>query len=145
MPWWGWILMAAALLGAELAISTEFYLVFVGLAALGVGLLALAGLSGPAWLQWLIFGGLGALFLLSFRRRLVDRLGRSVGSTQPLVGEVAVAREAIEGGSTGQAELRGSVWTARNTTARALGAGQRARVVWVEGLVLHVEPEEEPL
>lgn len=137
--------MAVALLGAEVAIPTELYLVFTGLAALAVGLLVLAGLPGPDWLQWLLFGGLAALFLLSFRRRLVERLGRGRESSPPLVGEVAVVRDAIEGGATGQAELRGSVWSARNTTPSALGAGQRARVVWVEGLVLHIEPEEEPV
>lgn len=35
MPWWGWIVIGALLLGAELmVIEAEFFLVFIGVAAL---------------------------------------------------------------------------------------------------------------
>ena len=41
MPWWGWVVVGAALLGAEIVVPTDFYLVFLGLSALAVGLVGL--------------------------------------------------------------------------------------------------------
>jgi membrane protein implicated in regulation of membrane protease activity len=38
----------------------------------------------------------------------------------------------------GQVELRGSVWSARNSGDATLAAGQRARVESVDGLILSV-------
>ena len=39
MSWWGWIIAGAILLGAELAyVNAQFYLVFIGSAAIVVGL-----------------------------------------------------------------------------------------------------------
>ena len=41
MNWWGWVIVGAIFLGAELTwVSAQFYLVFVGVAALCVGLVA---------------------------------------------------------------------------------------------------------
>ena len=48
MPWWGWMIVGAILLGAELmVIDAQFYLVFLGLAAMAVGLADLTGVGGP--------------------------------------------------------------------------------------------------
>jgi membrane protein implicated in regulation of membrane protease activity len=44
-------------------------------------------------------------------------------------------------GETGQAELRGSVWSVRNTGDEGLEKGDRAVVQEVEGLLLHVRSE----
>ena len=55
MPWWGWIFVGATLLAAEVALSTDFYLVFFGAGALVLGVLGLVGLSLPVWAQWLLF------------------------------------------------------------------------------------------
>jgi membrane protein implicated in regulation of membrane protease activity len=65
MPWWGWIVVGAALLGAETIVDAQFYLVFFGVAALLTGALGAAGMAGPVWMQWAIFGVLcvaGAAF-----------------------------------------------------------------------------------
>ena len=50
MSWWGWIIAGAILLGAELTfVNAQFYLVFVGSAAILVGLATLAApLAGVA-------------------------------------------------------------------------------------------------
>ena len=46
MPWWGWFVLAAALLAVELfVIDAQFYLVFLGVSAALVGLLGLADAS----------------------------------------------------------------------------------------------------
>jgi membrane protein implicated in regulation of membrane protease activity len=146
MPAWGWIVVGAALLGAELLIPSDFFLVFLGLAALAVGLVGFVGPTLPAGVQWALFAVLAVVSLVGFRRRVRARFvqtGSDPRVDDTLAGEVAVAREALAPGAIGKAELRGSVWNARNAGREALAVGQRARVVRVEGLVLHVQAEAE--
>ena len=53
MPWWGWMIFGAILIGSELMIvDAGFYLVFIGIAAALTGLIELAGLGLEPWLQW---------------------------------------------------------------------------------------------
>jgi membrane protein implicated in regulation of membrane protease activity len=59
-----------------------------------------------------------------------------------VVGERAVARAAIAPGAHGEAELRGSVWQARNAGTALIAPGARARVEGVDGLVLILRAEE---
>ena len=54
MTWWGWMVLGAVLLGAELfAIDAQFYLVFLGLSAALVGLGSLLGIEMAEWVQLL--------------------------------------------------------------------------------------------
>jgi len=81
--------------------------------------------------------------LLVFRNPLLrwlklDSPSRDVDS---LVGDVAVPLEDIAPGAVGRAELRGTVWSARNRAPRLLARGERCRVVTVEHLLLLIEPE----
>ena len=142
MPWWGWIVVGAALLAAETVVDAQFYLVFFGAAAFATGALVALGLGGPVWLQWAIFGALCVAGTALFRRRLYANLrGSAVEVGQGTVGELVVARSAIAPGGRGQVELRGSVWEARNTGGSAIAPGERARVERVEGLVLELRRE----
>ncbi len=143
MPWWGWIVVGAVLLGSELFVPTDFYLVFLGISALLVGALELAGLGAPVWAQWLLFAAFSVASLVLARQQLSarfrDQRGLDVDPT--LVGEVAIVRERIDPGATGRAELRGSSWTARNAGEAPLEEGTRTRVERVEGLLIHVRRE----
>ena len=141
MPWWGWMVVGVVLLGAESVVSTEFYLAILGIAAVVVGIIGLAGVTSPAWVQWLTFGLLSVAFIVTFRRRIWSRMAGASGASAPLIGETAVAQHDIAPGAQGQAELRGTVWTIRNVGDTALTDGARARVVDVEGLLLHVRGE----
>jgi membrane protein implicated in regulation of membrane protease activity len=139
MGWWGWIVAGALLLASELLVPTDFFLVFLGVAALAVGGVGLAGLEVPIWGQWLLFGALSLVLLVAVRGPLKRRMPAGdprVDDT--LVGEIALIHERLAAGATGRAELRGTQWTARNVDAAALEPGARARVERVEGLVLHV-------
>jgi membrane protein implicated in regulation of membrane protease activity len=137
MPWWGWIVVGAALLGAETIVDAQFYLVFFGAAALLTGALSALGLAGPVWLQWAIFGVLCVGGAATFRRRVYGLIRQSHGDvSQGTIGELAIAREPIAPGGRGRVELRGSVWEARNTGPSPIAPGERARVERVEGLVL---------
>jgi membrane protein implicated in regulation of membrane protease activity len=137
--WWVWIVAGALLLASELMVPTDFFLVFLGVAALAVGLVGLAGAGLPAWGQWLLFGTLALVLLVAVRGPLKRRLPRSdTNVDDTLVGEIALVHETLAAGAVGQVELRGSRFTARNDDAAPLEPGARARVERVEGLVLHV-------
>jgi hypothetical protein len=143
MPWWGWIVVGVVLLGGEIVADAQFYLVFLGVAAILVGLLGVAGLSGGIAMQWAIYGLLAVVLLLGFRGRVYGKLrGANPPGHETIIGEVAIAQEAIAPGAIGRAELRGSAWSARNVGSEALAKGQRAQVVRMEGLMLDVRCTE---
>ena len=140
MPWWGWMITGAALLGSELLlVDAEFYLVFLGLSALLVGVFGLAGPELPVWGQWLAFGGLSLVAMVGFRRRLYAKLRPPVqGFENPLTGETGVASEMLAPGARGNVEVRGARWTARNVGESAIAPGSAVRVQAVDSLELQV-------
>ena len=142
MPWWGWIVVGAVLLAAELfIIPTDFFLVFLGVAAFAVGLIGFVGVELPQWAQWATFATLAVLSLVFFRGWLRARWPKTTRVDDTLVGEIATAREPLGVGVSGRIELRGATWSARNAGDVALAPGDRARVERVEGLTLHVRRE----
>jgi len=142
MAWWAWILAGLVLLGLELALGT-FYLVFLGIAAIIVGLLAMFGASGPLWLEWMLFIAFSAGLVLLLRKPLLGRLKirSDPRDIDTLVGVAAVAIDTIPPGGIGKVEMRGTVWTAHNASREPLARGERCRVEWVQGLSLWVRPE----
>ena len=143
MTWWGWMILGAVLLGAELfAVDAQFYLVFLGVSAAIVGLGALLGIAMPEWAQWLAFAILSLTFFFTFRRMLYEKIrGGGVGYRQPMSGVSLTIAEELAVGSEGRAQYRGSDWTIRNVGESTIGSGQRAKVVEVDGLTLHVIAE----
>jgi membrane protein implicated in regulation of membrane protease activity len=140
MQWWAWIIAGAILLGAELAfVNAQFYLVFVGAAALLVGLLCLVDLNLAVWLQWLLFIVLALGSLIFFRRRIYERLRRRLpGMKQVPGGDMVLLPEALPPGETCRLEYRGSSWSALNAGESVIPAGARARVERIDGLTLVV-------
>jgi membrane protein implicated in regulation of membrane protease activity len=140
---WGWWVTLGLVLGAiELATPGGFFIIFFGVAAVVVGLADLAGLTLPAWGQWLAFPVIALISLRFFRRPLLARLQpASMPPVDSMVSEVAVPVAAIEPGQHGKAELRGSLWAAHNVSPTVVAAGQRCRVVAVTGLQLDIRPE----
>ncbi|MAG33299.1 MAG: hypothetical protein CL908_20680 [Deltaproteobacteria bacterium] len=144
MPWWGWITIAAILLVAEMTIvDLEFYLVFLGVSALIVGLIDLSGVVLPFWLQWLVFAVLAIGSLVFFRHRVYRKLRPPPEGEIPegVVGAQAVAVDAIAPGATGPVRLRGTSWTGRNLGDAAIPAGASCRVDRADGLVLEIRLE----
>ena len=74
----------------------------------------------------------------SFDRNDVAHIGKSVIIKGELSGSEDIF---LDGEVEGKVELRGSMWSARNTSGVTLIAGQRARVAAVDGLTLAVIPE----
>jgi membrane protein implicated in regulation of membrane protease activity len=140
MEWWAWIAVGAILLGSELTfIDAQFYLVFVGGSAFAVGLLQLAGLPMAPWLQWLIFAALAAISMLTFRRRIYERLRRDLPALKGgPAGEIVTLPQELPPGETCRLEYRGSSWSAINGGKAVIAAGAKARIERVDGLTLVV-------
>jgi membrane protein implicated in regulation of membrane protease activity len=139
MPWWGWIVLGALLLGAELfVIPTDFFLVFLGASAIAVGGVAWLGVGLSPAVQWLLFAALAVVAFVLFRRRWAARAAHPANPrVEGLVGEIGTAHEPIAAGGTGRVELRGAPWSAQNV-GDAIEPGARVRVERVEGLTLCV-------
>ena len=143
MAWWVWILVGLGLLAAEMVTPGGFFAVFFGLAALLVGVLAALGLSGPPWLEWLLFSMFSVLGVAVFRRPLMRRFNMTGGAktVDRMEKETAVVLEDVNPDGAGKAEMRGTTWTARTAGSLTLTKGQRCRIERIEGLTLWLVPE----
>ena len=143
MQWWAWITVGALLLGSELTfVNAQFYLVFVGAAALVVGFLNLAGALPAVWIQWALFALLAIVSLLTFRRRVYER----IRGTLPDIklgpkGESVILPAELAPGASCRLEFRGCSWSAVNGGRSVIAAGGRARIDRVEGLTLVVHAD----
>jgi membrane protein implicated in regulation of membrane protease activity len=143
MQWWAWIAVGAILLGSELAfVDAQFYLVFVGTAALVVGFLDLAGLVRADWVQWTLFAVLAAVSMVGFRRQLYVRMRRDLPRMRGgPAGELVTLPSPLPPGETCRIEYRGSSWSAINGGHALIAAGAQARIDRVDGLTLVVHGE----
>lgn len=143
MTWWSWMVLGAVLLGAELfAIDAQFYLVFLGISAVLVGLASLFGIVMPEWAQWTVFAVLSLISFFTFRKSLYEKIrGGAAGFRDSLQGDSLTVDTDLVAGAEARVEFRGSKWTARNVGSDTIRAGSRARVVRADGLTLHIEAE----
>ncbi|MGO9933993.1 MAG: NfeD family protein [Steroidobacteraceae bacterium] len=140
MHWWAWIVIGAVLLGTELAfVNAQFYLVFLGISALVVGLLELGGLLAADWLQWTTFAVIAVISMLTFRKQIYDKMR---GELPPLrsgpAGEFVTLPTQLAPGATCRLEYRGASWSALNGGKSAIEEGCSARIDRVDGLTLVV-------
>jgi inner membrane protein len=141
MIWWMWIVLGLVLVALELATPGGFFVIFFGVGALTVGALVLADVVRAIWVEWLLFPIVALVTLRLFRQPLLGYMRIHENNVDSLVGEVALASGEIPPGGHGRAELRGSSWNARNVDTTTLAAGQRCRVVAVQGLMLDLRQE----
>lgn len=142
MTWWGWTIAGAILLGAELAfVNAQFYLVFVGSAAITVGLITAAAPLLPSWAQWAIFAVLAVVSMVAFRSRIYHKLR---GHAPPVhagpAGDEITLPISLAPGESCRAEHCGSSWMVRNDSDTPILSGTRARIASVQGLTLLVRP-----
>jgi inner membrane protein len=144
MPWWGWLVVGAALLASEMfLLDAQFYLVFLGISAALVGLFGWAGIDLPEWAEWLAFATFSVLTMLMFRQRLYQLVkGRTGIVEEPVsLGDRIVVPISLAHGETCRVDYRGSTWNARNVGAQPIEAGKEALISHVEGLTLHVKSQ----
>jgi inner membrane protein len=135
---WLWLIGAAVLGIAELLVP-GVYLIWIGLAALIVGVLTLL-LPLPVAAQFLLFAVMAFAAVYWGRRYLADN---PITSDDPklndrsarLVGSIVTAVEPVDA-LQGRVKVGDSVWSARGTDA---AVGDRLRVTGTDGNVLMVE------
>ena len=140
MPWWAWMVLGIGLLGVEMfVIDAQFYLVFLGVSAILVGLAGIAGPDLPPWIEWLSFAAVSVLTMFTLRRQLYEKVrARPLGTVEGDVGgRVALAQD-LDPGKSCRTEYRGSFWTAVNVGNLPIPAGSEARIEAIDGLTLHV-------
>ncbi len=141
MPWWGWIIFGAVLLGSELLIvDAGFYLVFIGIAAAITGLVELTGLGLEPWVQWILFSVIALVFMVLFRKKLYARLrGSGIGYETGPAGEIVTVEQALQPGEKGRMAYRGTEWTVINSSDQAFESGQHVQISSVDGLTLKLD------
>jgi membrane protein implicated in regulation of membrane protease activity len=143
VTWWGWIIGGAILLGAELAfVDAQFYLVFIGTAAIIVGVGTAAVASFAPWAQWAVFAILTIVSMVGFRGRIYARMrGRAPQVRSGPLNEIVTLPSPLAPGESCQVEHAGTYWTVCNGGKDAMPSGARARITEVQGLVLVVQPD----
>lgn len=144
MEWWIWLVIGFGLMGFEVVTPGGFILLFFGLGAAVVGLLAAPGWAGPMWSQLLIFSAVSAGSLAMFRSRMLESMKPSHGADEKLadlVGAVILLTEDAPSHGRGRAEYRGAPWAVQNVSDSPLAKGARARVLGVDGLTLRITKE----
>ncbi|MFZ1100295.1 MAG: NfeD family protein [Steroidobacteraceae bacterium] len=143
MTWWAWVIAGAILLGAELTfVNAQFYLVFVGSAAILVGMAAAAAALAP-WLQWALFAVLAIGSMVTFRSRIY----RSFRPALPQMhigpaGGLITLKDSLGARESCRAEYGGAFWTVRNDSDTPIPSGGRARIARVQDLTLFVKPDK---
>jgi hypothetical protein len=143
LAWWMWLVAGVVLLMAEMATPGGFYVIFFGVGAIVVGLLAAAGLAGPLWLQLFLFALLSVGALVLFRRRMIEAFRTPGKEVDTMVGEAGTLLSDLVAGEIGKLELRGTVWNARLSGGPAIEKGQRCIVERVDGLLLWIRAQGE--
>jgi membrane protein implicated in regulation of membrane protease activity len=142
MPWWGWFVLGAVLLGAEMfVLDAQFYLVFLGVSAALVGFFGLFGIYLPEWGEWLAFAAFSIITMVAFRQRIYQLVRNRTGVVEErlTLGDRVTVPVRLEPGQTCRVDYRGSSWTARNTGQGIIEAGREAVISQVDGLTLHVQ------
>lgn len=142
--WWTWCIAGLVLLALEMVQPGGFFLFFLGLGAIGTGIVVAAfGGSFEAWIPWALFSLLSITFLVLFRAKARQFLARGATPRAPeLTGESAVVLERnIAPNGSGIVELRGTQWQAKNVGDAELALGARVRVIAVHGLTVNVVAE----
>lgn len=135
---WAWIALAVGMLVLELVVP-GIHFIWFGLAALIVGIAALAGLSGLAW-QVAVFGVLSVAMILAVRLVFGSKISGAGDSPdlnergRQYVGRVVVVEDAIEAGR-GRVRVGDTLWQAKGTDAPK---GAHVRITGIDGTVLEV-------
>ena len=140
--WWHWVVLGLCLAMAELAVPA-FFIIWFGIGAIGVGIALLIAPDLALATQILLWTGLSALLVGVWFRYLKPRTVTSVGtSAASVAGEVGILVADISPEARGQVRfqkpiLGSDVWECYADTR--LKAGQRVRVIVVEGSFIKVE------
>jgi len=141
------ILLALALFILEAKFTSHGVLAVGGVVAMVLGAMFLIRsplTAGGVSLGVALAATLPFALITIFLMRLVlrSRNWKSTTGREELIGEEGIAVSGLTAGAEGMIRVHGELW--RAISPRAVLEGRRVRVRNVEGLKLHVEPEEAP-
>lgn len=136
-----WLVAGVVLVGAE-ALSGDFVLVMLGLAALGAA--GAAALGSGAGLSVGVFAGLSLVLVAGARPALKSRLRiehETATNVQALLGSRAVVEQPVDARG-GRVRIRGDLWSARAEHEQdAFTTGSTVLVVQIDGATAVVSDE----
>lgn len=144
-----WIIVGIVLVLSEL-LATSIVAVFMGLAAIIVGVLLHYGLIAEASTQFAVFGALSLLLLITIRRyfkrwfmgNISDRQGFRRSFADEMGDRVVVVTDCTPGGQC-RVMLNGTQWAA--TSEVAMSKDDVAYIVGHKGTLLTVTPDRNRL
>ncbi|MCI5064249.1 NfeD family protein [bacterium] len=143
MPYWIWLTIGVSCFIFELFLPFDFFLFFIGAAALVTGGGVAIGLLEPLSWQMLCFALLTPLFLFSLRSPLKNKLLQGAPSLESdLENALVEVLDEIPPGARGKGSLRGTQWTVENRSGEILRAGEHYQVHSSHGTRLVVQTEK---
>jgi membrane protein implicated in regulation of membrane protease activity len=140
MDYWNWLIGGLLILICEIFIPAEFFLFFIGLAALITGGLVAGGFLPGLEMQMLCFAVIAPLLLYTVRKPIYAYLLTTNGKlTVGLEGSIVQITADILPGKTGTGTARGSSWKVTNRSDITLEAGSSHKIASTLGLTLIVE------
>ena len=140
--WWHWMVLGLCLTMGELVIPA-FFIIWLGIGALGVGVVLLLAPDVSVAAQLLIWAGLSTALVLFWFRFLKPRTVTTIGSSAAnVIGEVGVLVSDLNPDTRGQVRFQKPVLGADTWACYArteIKAGERVRIVAVEGQFINVE------
>ena len=140
MPWWGWIILGALLFGAEImGIDAAFFLIFIGISALLVGLAELLGAGMPFWGQLLAFAVIALISMVFFRQRIYSMVrSNAKGVDDNIAGQTVQLTDDLAPGDAGRVSYRGTTWKVVNVGDTVISRGSHANIRQVDGTTLKI-------
>jgi membrane-bound serine protease (ClpP class) len=140
--WWAVLLLVLAFVAFAVDVQTGVprFWTGVGMVLFVVGTVLLFKRFSPSWITWLVaFVGAVLTFLSGMPAMVRTRFSTSTIGREWMIGEMGLAMSGIT--PDGTVSVRSARWPARTNRATPIAAGDRVRVVGIEGIVLEVEPE----
>ena len=141
IEFWHWWVLAAFLIAIEV-FAPSTVLLWPGLAAIVVGLILAAGAAMDWELQVLLFAALSVISLISWRQYAKSRPTLTEDPDlnrrgQRYIGRTFTLMLPIED-NQGKLQVDGIIWKIEGEN---LEAGDRVKVIGIDGAILKVEPE----
>lgn len=145
LPTRGWAiaLLVVAMLSfaIDVQVGVPRFWSWVGSLALIMGSLFLYNGMAISWITLLVgIVGVVALMVAGMPAMVRSRFGTPTIGREWMVGMLALTKENIN--NEGIVEVDGALWRARVNRTTPIAAGDKVRIVAIEGLYLEVEPEE---
>lgn len=137
---WYWLAAAAALIILELMLGTSFFILWLGVSAAIIGVIALVYPALSLEYQFLLFTAVAFACLLFWHIRLKRVNGNKLNKlklnrrNEQYIGRTIVLKEPIENGR-GRIQIDDSFWRIEGPD---LPAGTHVKIIGVDGVILKI-------